>query len=481
MQNPHSPLDPALLQGVGHRLVDVLTRYLQSAQSGGLPVLPRREPADLAQEWNLPFQADPTPDVQEEFFRLVDAVLHNSNHLHHPGYIGHQIAVPLPLASCLEMVGSLLNNGMAVYEMGQLQTIMEKRVVELLREKVGFGSDSSGILTHGGSLGNLTALLAARQAQSETDAWNSGQDRPLSILVSASGHYSLARAVRIMGWGADGAWPVETTREGALDAKDLYRALSAAQASRRKVVGIVANCCSTATGVFDPLESIADFCEAHSLWLHVDGAHGASLAFSSKHRGKLKGIERAHSVVWDLHKMMGLPALSTAVLFRDKRHSYETFSQDASYLFEGERGETAHFNLGERTIECTKRGMGTTAYGMLTLLGTSWFGEHVDTLLERAQDLAALMDEAPDFELACPPEANIVCFRYFPVGDLSSEDLDQLQRELRQKVIETGEFYIVETELNGSHWLRATVMNPLTRTRDLRRLLQVVRACAYGR
>src|SRR5205823_3523239 len=115
------------------------------------------------------------------------------------------------------------------------------------------------------------------------------------------------------------------------------------------------------------------FCAARGLWLHVDGAHGASAALSARHRGLLAGIERADSVVWDAHKMMLMPALLTAVLFRDGRRSYSAFAQEASYLFAEGPAEAEWFNTGQRTLECTKRMMSLKLYASLLCHGTGLF------------------------------------------------------------------------------------------------------------
>ncbi|MCP3920102.1 MAG: hypothetical protein GY711_31640, partial [bacterium] len=199
------------------------------------------------------------------------------------------------------------------------------------------------------------------------------------------------------------------------------------------------------------------------------------------HRHLLAGIERADSLVWDLHKMMGLPALNTAVLFRENRRSYEAFAQEAGYLFEPAAPEEQWFNLGQRTLECTKRGMGATAYCMLRVLGTEWFEAQVDALIDRTQRLQSMLEAAPDFEIACPARANILCFRHRPDTDMSDAALDQLQGRLRQSVIEGGDFYIVQARLDGRVWLRTTVMNPLTSQEDLDALLGAIRTHAKPR
>ena len=140
-------------------------------------------------------------------------------------------------------------------------------------------------------------------------------------------------------------------------------ALARATRAGRKAIAVVASAGSTATGAFDPLEPVADFAQAHGLWFHVDGAHGAAASLSPKYRAQVKGIERADSVVWDAHKGLLMPALVTAVLFRDGARSFDAFSQEAHYLFHGDGDDARPYSdVGLRTLECTKEMMPLKVY-----------------------------------------------------------------------------------------------------------------------
>ena len=459
-------------RATGHRWVDLMADYLcRAATDRDMPVLPFVQPAEMLAGVERDFPSEPKGELLEQLNVLIE----HSNHLHHPRYIGHQVATVLPHAALVEATNALLNNGMAVYEMGQMQTAMERRVVEHLNGLLGFPEGSDGILTHGGSIGNLTALLAARQAKAGYDVWTDGQREPFAVLVSEQAHYCISRAVQIMGWGAAGAIPIATDEQFQITKDALRAGYKLAEQQGRRVLAVVASSCTTATGSFDPLEEVAGFCKEHDLWLHVDGAHGASLAFSEKHSDRLAGIEHADSVVWDLHKLALMPALVTAVLFREGRRSYEPFAQEASYLFESIDPETEWSEVGRRTLECTKRALGVTAFTMMQTYGTRMFGHNVDLLIELTQQFATMIAETNDFEIATEPEVNILCFRHKQVGCV---DLDALNRGLREKILHSGEFYIVQTQLRGAAWLRITIMNPATKMSDLECLLERLRELA---
>lgn len=465
--------DPTTFLRDGGRVVAQLASYLESAYASEMPVLEPKDPNKLL--GSLPPIGEAAP---AQFAALLDDVIDHANHVHHPGFIGHQVSAPLPASALADMASALLSNGMAIFEMGQMHTAMERRVLQWLGRQIGFDGKSDGVLTHGGSLGNLTALLAARQAKAGYDVWTEGQRGPMAVLVSDQAHYCVARAVQCMGWGAKGAATVPTDDRFRLRPDALEHELRRAQEDGRQVLAVVASSCSTAAGSFDPLEEIADFCGANDLWLHVDGAHGASLALSGRHAHVLRGIERADSVTWDLHKLLALPALNTAVLFKDGRRSYEAFAQEASYLFD-DGGPKDWFQVGQRTMECTKRGLSVVAYTMLQSVGPQLFQDNVERLIEIAHFLADEIHASGDFELATYPDANILCFRHLPAGsDLSPTELDEHQARLRQALIESGRAYITQAKLRGRLWLRCSVQNPMTSRNTVTQLLDDLRQLA---
>lgn len=450
--------DPDEFRRLGHAVVDLLADALREQQEGRGPVLPPSSPDEVLARWPAPTEPAPVLDT-------LRRVLQESNHLHHPRYLGHQVSAPLPAAALCDLVGSLLNNGTAVFEMGPVTSVLERRLVEWMAGLAGYGPGAGGFLTSGGSAGNLTALLAAREAKGAV--WEAGSTEPFAVLVNEHAHYSLKRAAQVMGWGAGGAVPVATDAEFRMTRRGLEEAW---QRAGRRVLAVVANACSTATGTYDSLDMAADFCEEKGLWLHVDGAHGASVLLSRRRRHLLDGLERADSLVWDAHKMMRMPALVTAVLFRRAEDSYAAFSQRASYLLAGEAREE-WFNLAHRTLECTKTMMALRLYATLRHHGVEVFEEHVDRTHDLALEFAEMLRAAPDFEVGHAPESNIVCFRHLRPG----VDADGLQARLRAAVLEEGSFYVVQTRLPRGLHLRCTLMSPSTTREDLEALMERLR------
>ncbi len=222
--------DAEAFRRLGRQLVDQLADYLSKAVHRDLPaVLPWNDPDALVERWPDVFPEDGTPDLPRDLKAMMETVIAQSNHLHHPKYVGHQVTSPLPQAAVVELASTLLNNAMAVYEMGPVGTAMERSLIRWMGTQLGFDrGQCDGVFTSGGSAGNLTALLAARQDRAGFDAWKMGDrgGQPLAILAGESAHYSVRRAVQIMGWGEEGFVPVPVDAQFKLRPECLEDALA---------------------------------------------------------------------------------------------------------------------------------------------------------------------------------------------------------------------------------------------------------------
>lgn len=472
--------DPINFDEVCEEFSKIIRTYLNKAVRGeGMPVLARKDANQLLAEYGEDLPAHGVGFTKG--VELIEKVIGDSMHIHHPHYMGHQVTGPLPMTILCDMVMSMLNNSSAVFEMGQVATTLELRLIQWVSKLIGYPEDAGGIVTSGGSMGNLTALLAARQVMSDGNVWKDGYSNNAlpAVLVSEQAHYCVKRAVQIMGLGEAGCVLVESDDEYRMDMKALKEAYKRTTESGRKVIAVVASGCTTATGTYDPINDIADFCEYHKLWMHVDGAHGLAALMSPKYKHLLQGVERADSVIWDLHKMMLMPSLLTAVVYRKKAHAYSAFSQEASYLFT-RSPEEEWFNIATRTLECTKPMYPLKAYISLMSYGTEVFSDYVTSSFDLGKTFAGMLEAAPDFEVAVQPDCNIVCFRYLPSGHdrMTTEQLDALQADIRQRILDKGEFYIVQTRLRGVQYLRVTLINPLTNDKVLNGLMDHIRALA---
>ncbi len=465
--------DPESFRQKGHQLIDRLADHLKKMQSPELQdkVLDYVSPDKLFDFWKADYK-NPTGDLYEK-------ALPFSNQLHHPKYIGHQTSAPAPDAVLAELFSAFLDTGMGIYEQGNTGVVLEKLIIEILSEKIGIPIEkSSGFLTSGGTLGNLTALLCARAVMIENDVWENGyQEKQFAFMVSEEAHYSIAKAIKSMGLGKMGLIKIPVDSFYRMDTTQLDDYYKKAKANNIEVIGVIANACATAVGAHDPIEAIADFCEDRKLWLHVDAAHGGALLFSKKYRSFLNGIERADSVILDFHKMLLTPSLVTAVVFKNGNHSYQTFAQKADYLWDNAESRE-WYNLAKRTFELTKTTMSLRVYTLLRNYGEQLFEDYIDRQYDLARAFAKHIDAEPNFEMpVAVPESNIICFRYLrPNSEL--EENNKLNLQIRTDLLKDGSFYIVQTRIKEIVFLRTTIINPFTSIGDFEMLLEKIKDIA---
>ncbi len=482
--------DPELLRGAGHRLVDLLADHLSTVELVGEQVLPWIDPAANVGRASDVLRTSLPEDAGREalaahFSGLAKTMLDRGLNLHDPRYIGHQVPASIPIAGLFDAVGSVTNQVMAIYEMGPWATAVEWAMVDELGKLIGWPPGQfSGLVTHGGSLANFTALLTARNV-ALGDSWERGvpRDGPApAMVVHTDAHYCVSRAAGIVGLGTNQVLRVGLDSRRRMDPDRLDDVLQQLRAENRPIVAVVACACATPIGAFDPLSDIADVCRRHDVWMHVDAAHGGAACFSRRYRHLVEGLDRSDSLIWDAHKMLFVPALCAFVFYRERSHKFETFRQDAPYLFDPSAPGLAEFDSGLRTIECTKRAAAYGLWGVWSMFGPQIFADMVDVTFEMGETLHEKLCAAPDFEPVHEPQCNIVVFRHVPdsLRDASPERLGQFQLDLRRRLIESGEFYIVSTNIEGVGALRVTIINPLTSPDHLDQLLDALREKGRG-
>ena len=464
------------------RVGELLQKHIEQSKAGKTPALNQQAPETIANELKLKERLAHGFQDQDDLLSFVETYLTHTNHLSHPHYMGHQVAVPHDLSGIPELIHGTINNPSSLYEMGPAGGTCEGYMINWMLEKIGWlehnnlydfhfkPKQASGLLTHGGSVANLTALAAARAAIAP-EAWTEGNPNDLVVIGAASAHYSIARALSILGLGKKAFYPVAVDENEVLRIEDLSRVYKKAIHDGKRIMCVVANACATSTGLFDPLEAMGDFCHQHQLWFHVDGAHGASAVVGPNSKSLVKGIEKAHSIIWDAHKMMRVPALCTAVLFRDFTHQAAAFQQKGSYVFHDT--EVVGMDSMPYTIECTKSALGTKLFWTFALEGEAKIGEFIDQTFQLAKDFHALLSDDEDFNVPYYPQSNILCFRYEKYG-LE----DDFQKRLRYAIINEKRFYITSCEMNNQRYLRVVLLHPDTTTQHLKQLIEEVKRVA---
>ena len=454
---------PEEFQKMAPQLLEILGRQITESQQGiyqkTIPWLP---PEEQLAFWQRDFSGAPPADLKA----FADKVLAHSIQFHSRGYVGHQVAVTLPITILTSALMAWMNNCTTVYELGMAGNAMEKVIVTHLAEKFGYAQGSTGFVASGGSMGNLTALVTARTSSGAEEK----EYHKLAILVSGEAHYSVERAARIMGIPGENIIKVPVGVDCAARTELLEELYQQAVAQGKLVFCVVGCACTTSVGAFDDLEAMGEFAEKHQIWFHVDGAHGGAVIFSEKYRHLIRGIEKSDSLIVDFHKMMMTPPLSTAVLYNTRNHKINEFSPKAAYLWRDQLSEE-WWNSAKHTLECTKPITILHTYAIMKFYGDEIYQQNVDTLFDLGREFAEQIKAQGDMELALEPKSNIVCFRYMP----QAGDPDQTNQRIASRLLAGGTYYVVSTTVGGKFYLRVTLMNPFTSRQDLETLLQTIR------
>lgn len=469
-------------QEVNQEVSQLLDQYLRNSKTGKTHVLKQQTPETIAEKLKLESNFIKGFTSLEDIKSFIFNYLDNTNHLRNPRYMGHQVAVPQDLSGIPDWIHGSINNPSSLYEMGPAGATLEAYMINWMLAQLGWfqganlhdfklhQNSGSGILTHGGSIANLSALSAARAAIAP-EAWTEGSPKDLVVMGPQTSHYSIARAISIMGMGKNAFVPVPVDENEVLVTSALEEVYQEQLKQGKRVMAVVANACATSTGLFDDLNAVADFCEKHKLWYHVDGAHGAVALLSKEDKAKVKGIERADSLIWDAHKMMRVPALCTAVLYKKYNSQVNSFQQKGSYVFH--EGDVIGMDSMPFTVECTKSALGTKLYWSFALEGEKAISDFVSNSFQQARELYHYLNNHPDFYCPYFPESNILCFQYRP--DLLT---DQQQLDLRYQLIKTGDFYITSCEIDRKRFLRTVLMNPLSQKKDFIAMAEKIKAIA---
>lgn len=400
--------------------------------------------------------ADQFPVILE---RIFDLYIQTGIQVHSTGYMGRQFSGVIPLAGVVDFVSSIINQPASFYEAAQLPNVVEQIMANELNQFIGWEEGSFAMVTtSGGSMANLTAILAARNSRFP-DFWNqgsAGQGLRPAIAVGADVHYSISRAAGITGIGEEQIIKLPLNEKYQIDIAQAQARLDQAKAQGLTVFCMVGCAGTTSTGAFDDLEQLGQICQKENIWLHIDACHGGSWLVSDQERHKLRGIHLADSFAWDAHKTLFVPAMCTLLFYKDKQKSYGAFRQEASYVFEQTPDAYTALDSAEQNFECTKRPMIMNLWVAWTCYGKELFATKLNYLNQMARLSYCYLESQPDFETIHDPQCNILCFRYKP-DDLTPHV--DIQTQIRNELKADGKFFISKVSIDNQTALRVVFMN----------------------
>ncbi|CAK6977668.1 glutamate decarboxylase 1 [Scomber scombrus] len=476
-----------MTKGFLQELVNILLDYICKSSQRSSKVLDFHHPHQLKEglegfSLDLPEQ----PETLEQI--LVDCrdTLKYGVNTGHPRFFNQ-------LSSGLDVIGvagewltSTANTNMFTYEVSPVFILMEEVLLRKMQSIVGWSDDEGdGIFCPGGTISNLYSILLARFYFFPEVKTRGMSHLPQLVLFSSEhSHYSVKKSAAALGMGSDNVIMVKCDERGKMIPAELESSIVAAEERGLVPFYVNATAGTTVYGAFDPLNDIADICHRHTLWMHVDAAWGGGLLMSHRHRMKLQGIERAWSVTWNPHKMMGSPLQCSAILVKKRGLLQECNELGAEYLFQTDKHYDVSYDTGDKSIQCGRHVDVFKLWLMWKAKGSEGFGSQVNKCLENAEYLYDRLQRRTDFELVFKnkPEHSNICFWYIPPslrslppGADRDTRLHQVAPRIKSRMMEKGSVLIgyqpLATKVN---FFRCVFSNPATQQEDIDFLLEEI-------
>ncbi len=413
----------------------------------------------------------------EEF---SEKVLPNSMGTPHPLYFGLVNSSPLPAGPLADLLVSSLNNNGGAFHQSPAMSATEQEVIRAFAGLCGLGAETSGMILPGGTFANLQGLMLARQAHFpswSTDGPASLDGRPI-LYRSDVTHFCNDRAAHVLGIGQTGLVRIPSQGRGEIDLGHLEQQIQRDRAAGHLPFAVVANGGTTGTGALDDIDSIADICKRHNLWLHVDACYGGGSLLLEPRLSEFQGIHRADSIAIDPHKWFFIPMTAGILLTPHHQLERETFDIAASYIPSG--GDAV--DPFRRGLPTSRRSSGLTIWMTLRAHGWNAIREAVERNIRLTRFLEELLFDA-GFRVLEGGKLSIACARWEPAG-VEAVVLDQLQTEIAQTVIDSGRAWFSTVKHEDEIWMRLNLVNIHTQDHHIdtlaKLLSETARQCAVS-
>lgn len=464
------PLDWGPLRELGHRMLDDMLTYQQTVRErpAWQPI-----PPEVRRALDEPLPQEPQ-GAEAAYADFKEQVLPYPVGNIHPRFWGWVKGTGSGLDMLSDMLAAGMNPNASGFE--QSSTYVEFKVLDWLKEMLGFPAGAGGILVTGGSVANLVGLTVARNARAGFDLRRHGvHDSPrMCFYGSSETHSSVQKALELLGLGSESLRSIDVRDDLSIDVDALRTAVRKDRSAGMRPIAVIGNAGTVNTAALDDLSALADVCDEEDLWLHVDGAFGALAWLSPELRPLLRGMERADSLAFDLHKWMYLPYDIGCTLVRRADEHRDTFALEAPYLSSMKRGAASVSTIfSEFGLDLSRSFRALKVWMALKARGVQQYARLIEQNVAQAAHLAQKVEESESLELLSPVRLNIVCFRYAPAG-APEDSLNKTNQGILERIQEQGIAVPSSTVLDGRFCIRVAITNHRTRRSDLDLLVREV-------
>jgi Glutamate decarboxylase and related PLP-dependent proteins len=465
------------LESHGRELLAWIATYLDHPEKH--PVVSTLAPGDVKR--SLPSTPPAKGESLEAILRDFDAkIVPGITHWNHPAFFAYfsiSSSVPGILA---ELLTAALDVNAMLWKTSPAATELEEVVMDWLRQLLGLGAGWFGLINDTASISTMLALAAAREAKPELAIRSRGMagrsDLPvLRVYCSEQAHSSVDKGALTLGFGLDNVVKIPCDDAYRMEPAALEKAVVADLRAGYLPIACVATVGTTSTTSIDPVPAIAEICQRHKIWLHVDGSYGGLAAVSPRYRQVLDGVQRADSLVVNPHKWLFTPIDCSAFYTRHPGVLERAFSLVPEYLVTREQDDVV--NLMNYGVQLGRRFRALKLWMVIRAFGAEGLASRLEQHCTLARSVADWIEREPNWELSAPVPLSLVCFRYTPAG-ASDAECDRLNAAILQRVNESGEAYLSHTKLRGRYVLRLAIGNIRTEERHLARAWELLREAA---
>uniref|UniRef100_A0A5S6QNF8 Glutamate decarboxylase 1 n=1 Tax=Trichuris muris TaxID=70415 RepID=A0A5S6QNF8_TRIMR len=458
------------LEGV----VRILLQHIKESNDPNNKVIRFYQPLELASLLDLEIPNNPMPLAQ--LLKDCTETLKYQVKTGHPRFF-NQLSTGLDIISMAgEWLTATANTNMFTYEISPVFVLMEKEVINLMCQIIGWPEGQrDGTFCPGGAISNTFAVNAARHYfYPRCKSLGMGDMPKLAMFTSEDSHYSLRGAAALLGIGVDNCILVPVDDRGKMIPEALEAAIIAAKEEGFVPFFVSAVGGSTVYGAFDPINPIADICDKYGLWLHVDAAWGGGILFSKKYH-HLEGIHRAQSVTWNPHKVMGILLQCSLCLVRKEGLLFQCNQMCADYLFQQDKPYDVSYDTGDKTVQCGRHNDIFKLWLAWRAKGTVGYERQVERLMGLAAYITAKIKRTPGYEMVLSePEFLNICFWYVPkqLRQLEADErkarLEKVAPKIKGKMMEAGTTMVAyQPDKDKPNFFRLIISNPATTTEDL--------------
>jgi len=442
-----------------------IANYLQNMDN--YPVLSKNKPGETKAQ--LPTQP---PENGEAMAKILDdfekIIIPGITHWNHPRFFAYFSITGSYPGIIGELLSAALNVNVMLWKTSPSATELEEVVLNWLRQMVGLPEEFDAVINDTASVGSMCAMAAAREYANlniREKGMAGRNDLPaLTIYTSDQAHSSIEKGAIILGIGKENVRKISSNERFEMNADELEEKIKEDIAAGKKPICVIATIGTTSTTSIDPVAKIAEICQCHNIWFHVDAAYGGATAVLPEYQEKFAGWELADSIIVNPHKWLFTP-IDCSVLFCRKPEIFkQAFSLVPEYLRTTEGDEVK--NYMDYGVALGRRFRALKLWMIIRAYGTKKIQQVIRTHIQWAQELAQMIDDHPDFEMVAPTPFSTLVFRFHPRA-VTEEKLNELNEKLLAEINATGEVFLSHTKLMGKLVIRLAIGNLKTTHDDV--------------